>query len=111
MLKFHEKYLKPKENAYEIFFGKNRNMNVPLLDEVETTAADSKISIQWTSIQLTQYNISKVSLFVFAHDTQKFSSKLNLSNKLPSKRDSSSQIHIKVSPNQSKSKEQTIKKS
>ena len=46
MLKFHEKYLKPNENAYEIFFGKNRNMNVPLLDEVETTAADSKISIQ-----------------------------------------------------------------
>ena len=86
-------------------------MNVPLLDEVEPKASDSKISMQGTSKQLTQYSISKVSLFVFAHDTQPFSSKLNLSNKLPSKRDSSSQIHIKVSLNQSKSKEQTIKKS
>ena len=46
MLKFPEKYVKPKENAYELFFEKNRNINVPLLDEVETKAADSKISIQ-----------------------------------------------------------------
>ena len=61
MLKFPEKYVKPKKNR-KTFSSKNRNMNLPLLNEVEPKATDSKISIQWTSIQLTQCNISKVAL-------------------------------------------------
>ena len=37
MLKFPEKYVKPKENAYELFFEKT----VPLLDQVECPSTRS----------------------------------------------------------------------
>ena len=95
MLNFPEKYVKTK-NPSKPFFGRNGNMNVPLLDEVEVKTTDSKISRNWTSKQLTQHTISKVSLFVFAQDTQPFSSYLDLSKKLShAKRDSSLQISMR----------------
>ena len=43
MLNFPEKYVKTK-NPSKPFFGRNGNMNVPLLVEVEVKTTDSKIS-------------------------------------------------------------------
>ena len=57
MLIFPEKYVKTKENSTKLFFWRNRNINVPLLHEVEAKAADAKISRHWTSRQLTQHTI------------------------------------------------------
>ena len=42
MINFQEKFVKTKENPCKLFFWRNGNMNVPLLDEVEAKAAGSR---------------------------------------------------------------------